>query len=111
MEGGPYVALETAAIYDMDSFHAASRRALGFPESYAATMEAWVECMLSLRSGDGNVGITLPAGEMLELELSDVAGLVERVPDLPEDLAIAVAAVNRTFMDNGQAPAIALIFT
>ena len=111
MEGGPYIALRTDAIYDWTSFHAECQRAMGFPDFYGRNMDAWVDCMSSLRSDDGLVSVKLPAGEMLELEISDLDALRERVPDLVETLALATAAVNRRFVDNGEAPAIALILS
>ena len=111
MEGGPYVGLKTDAIYDWNSFHAECQRAFGFPEFYGRNIESWIECMASLRSDDGLVAIKLPAGEMLELELSDVDALRERVPDLIETLAMCTAAVNRRFIESCEAPAIALIFS
>ncbi len=111
MDGGPYVGLKTDAIYDWTSFHAECQRAFGFPPFYARDMESWVECMATLRSDDGLVAIKLPAGEMLELELTDTDELRERVPDLIESLVLATAAVNQRFIENGEAPAIALIFS
>jgi RNAse (barnase) inhibitor barstar len=110
MEGGPHVALRTEAIYDWKSFHVECQRAFGFPDFYGRNMDAWIDCMSSLRSDDGLVSTRLPAGEMLELELGDVDALRERVPELIEALVLATAAVNRRFMENGEAPAIALIF-
>jgi len=111
MEGGPYVGLKTDAIYDWTSFHAECQRAFGFPAFYGRTMDAWIDCMSSLRDDDGLVSIRLPAGELLELELADTDALRERVPDLIEELVLATAAVNRRFVENGEAPAIALIFS
>jgi RNAse (barnase) inhibitor barstar len=111
MEGGPYVGLKTDAIYDWTSFHAECQRAFGFPAFYGRNMEAWVDCMSSLRSDDGLLSIRLPAGELLELELTDTDALRERVPDLIEGLVLATAEVNQRFIENGEAPAIALIFS
>ena len=111
MEGGPYVGLRTDAIYDWTSFHAECQRAFGFPAFYARTMNAWIECMSSLRSEDGLVAVRLPPGELLELELTDTDALRERVPDLIEGLVLATAAVNQRFIESGEAPAIALIFS
>ena len=111
MEGGPYVGLKTDAIYDWTSFHAECQRAFGFPAFYGRNMDAWIDCMSSLRSEDGLVSIRLPAGELLELELTDTDSLRERVPDLIEELVLATAAVNQRFIENGEAPAIALIFS
>jgi hypothetical protein len=111
MEGGPYVALKAEEIGDWDAFHTVCQRALGFPSDYGRTMTAWIELMSSLRSGDGRVGVQLPPGEMLELEVVGVRLLRERVPDLVEALVDATAVVNRRFIEDGEAPTIALIFS
>ena len=111
MEGGPYVGLKTESIYDWKSFHAECQRAFGFPPFYARDMPSWIKCMSTLRGDDGLVAVKLPPGEMLELELTDTAALRERVPDLIEGLVLATAAVNQRFIENGEAPAIALIFS
>jgi hypothetical protein len=111
MDGGPYVGLKTDAIYDWTSFHAECQRAFGFPPFYGRDMPSWIECMSTLRSDDGIVAVRLPPGEMLELELTDTDALRERVPDLIEGLVLATATVNQRFIENGEAPAIALIFS
>lgn len=111
MDAGAYVALKTEAIYDMASFHAECRRALGFPASYDDTLEAWVECMAGLRAGDGRVAVQVQAGEMLQLEIGDVDDLHERAPDVVESLVLLSAAVNQRYLAEGQAPALTLIFT
>jgi hypothetical protein len=111
MEGGPYVALKAEEIGDWDAFHTVCQRALGFPSDYGRTMTAWIGHMSSLRSGAGQVGVQLPPGEMLELEVVGVHLLRERVPDLVEALVDATAVVNRRFIEDGEAPTIALIFS
>ena len=45
--------LNGAAITDFDSFHAACKAAFGFPDGYANTMDAWVDCLSYLRDDDG----------------------------------------------------------
>ena len=111
MEGGPYVALRADEIEDWEGFHAACQRALGFPAIYGRNMNAWIDCMSSLRAGDGMVGVRLQPGEMLELEVVGVRLLRERVPDLVEALVDATAVVNRRLIEDGEAPVIALIFS
>lgn len=111
MEAGGFVALTTAAIYDWRSFHRECQRALGFPADYAGDMNAWVDCLVSLRDDDGRrVGVHVGNDEMLQLELADVEPLRERVPGILETLVDAAAEVNRRFIAAGQAPAITLIF-
>ena len=111
MDAGAYIALRTAAIYDLPSFHAESRRALGFPDGYAGTLESWIGCMATLRDPDGIVGIRVEPGEMLQLEIADFDELRERAPDVVDAIVIGVSAANRRYLDLGQAPAIALILS
>ena len=111
VEAGGFVALTTAVIYDWRSFHRESQRALGFPADYAGDMNAWVDCLVSLRDeGERRVGVRLATDEMLQLELADVEGLRERVPGILETIVDACAEVNRRFLEVGQVPAVTLIF-
>ena len=45
----PRALLNGNAITDWTSFHEQCRRAFGFPEFYANTMDAWVDCLSYLR--------------------------------------------------------------
>ena len=111
MEAGGFIALNPNAIYDWPSFHRESQHALGFPASYGRDMDAWVDCMISLRDdGERRVKLKLDEGEMLQLELAEVEQVRERVPEFLETLVDAVAEVNRRFVEAGQAPAVTLIF-
>ncbi len=111
MEAGGFAALNPNAIYDWPSFHRESQHALGFPPTYGRSMDAWVDCLISLRDADGRrVGMLLGEGEMLQLEIGEVEQVRERVPEFLETLVDAVAEVNRRFVEAGQAPAVALIF-
>ena len=111
VEAGGFVALTTAVIYDWRSFHRECQRALGFPAAYAGDMNAWVDCLVSLRDeGERRVGVHLGVDEMLQLELADAEGLRERVPGILEAIVDATAEVNRRYLDAGQVPALTLIF-
>jgi len=111
MSDGAYVALTTSNIYDWATFHAESRRALGFPADTEPSLEAWTLCLSSLRDDPGLTSVRLPPGEMLQLEIPDAEGLVERVPDLMEAVALCASVANRRYLERGQAPAIALILS
>jgi hypothetical protein len=111
VEAGGFVALTTAAIYDWRSFHRECQRALGFPADYAGDMNAFVDCLVSLRDeGERRVGVHLGTDEMLQLELADAEGLRERIPGILEAVVDACAEVNRRFLEVGQVPAVTLIF-
>jgi hypothetical protein len=103
--------LGTERIHDEHSFHIECQRALGFPGFYGENMNAWIDCMSSLRSGDGMVSVQLGSGELLELEIPDVEALRQRAPDIVDELVNCTAIVNKRFEAWGQAPAITLLFT
>lgn len=111
MEAGGFVALTSSLIFDWRSFHRESQRSLGFPADYAGDMNAWVDCMVSLRDETNRrVGVRLGPDEMLQLEIAEIEAIRERVPGILDALVDAVAEVNRRFTEAGQAPAVALIF-
>jgi len=111
MEAGGFVALTSSLIYDWRSFHRECQRALGFPADYAGDMDAWVDCMVSLREeSNRRVGVRLGPDEMLQLELAEIEAVRERVPGILDTLVDATAEVNRRFIEAGQAPAVTLIF-
>lgn len=111
MEAGGFVALTSSLIYDWRSFHRECQRSLGFPPDYAGSMDAWVDCMVSLRDEGGRrVGLRLGADEILQLEIAEIEGVRERVPGILETLVDATAEVNRRFVEAGQPPAVTLIF-
>ena len=90
-----HIRLQTEAITDWPSFHAECRRALGFPDFYGATMNAWIDCMSSLEDDDGMVGIRLGTGELLLLEIPNIAALNSRVPEIVDALVECTAFVNQ----------------
>lgn len=105
------MALTSAAIYDWRSFHRECQRSLGFPADYRGDMDAWVDCLVSLRDDEGRrVGVHLAPDEMLQLELAEIEAVRERVPGFLEALVDATAEVNRRFVEAGQPPAVTLIF-
>ncbi|MFL5575804.1 MAG: barstar family protein [Gemmatimonadaceae bacterium] len=111
MDAGGFVALTSALIYDWRSFHRESQRSLGFPADYAGDMDAWVDCLVSLRDEENRrVGVHLAPDEMLQIELAEIEAVRERVPGILETLVDATAEVNRRFVEAGQPPAVTLIF-
>ncbi len=103
------VELNGALIADAASFHAQSRQAFGFPDTYSGTMDAWVDCMSYLRDEDGMSRFRLKPNEVLEIVLKDAAGLRERAPDLLEELTYCVAGINERYEDYGEKPALELV--
>ena len=101
--------LNSAAIIDFDSFHEESRRAFGFPDFYGRNMNAWIDCMSSLREDDGMIQLLLDPQELLHLEVPDAAALRERAPEVFAAFTDCTAIVNRRYIQFGELPAIALV--
>ena len=100
--------LNGAAITDFPSFHAACKAALGFPESYGETMDAWVDCLSYLRDDDGMSKFRLKPNEVLEIVIKDAAAMKAAVPDILEEVTYCVAGINERYDDYGEKPALKL---
>jgi len=103
------VELNGAAIDSWDSFHAECRRAFGFPEFYANTLDAWVDCLSYLRDEDGMTRFRLKPDEVLRIVVKDAAAMREKVPDLLEEVSFCVAGINERYEDYGEKPALTLV--
>jgi hypothetical protein len=101
--------LNGAAIVDTASFHAESKKAFGFPDTYAGTMDAWIDCMSYLRDEDGMSKFKLFPNEALQIVVLDAAVLTARAPDVLEELTYCVAGLNERYEDYGEKPALQLI--
>jgi hypothetical protein len=100
--------LNGAAIKDLAAFHAESRAALGFPESYSGTIDAWVDCLSYLRDDDNMTRFHLKPNEVLEIVVSEAAAMRAAVPDLLEELQYCVGGINERYEDYGEKPALKL---
>jgi hypothetical protein len=106
------VVLRGEAIVDWASFHSECKRALGFPAFYGNNMNAWIDCMSSLRVDDGMVGVALGREEVLELEIRGSHDLARRLPDVMQALVECTAFANRErYVIAGEPPAIVLVHT
>jgi hypothetical protein len=101
--------LNGAVIDGWDSFHAESRKAFGFPESYANTIDSWVDCLSYLRDADGMSKFRLKPNEVLEIVIKDAALMREKAPDLLEEVTFCVAGINERYDDYGEKPALVLV--
>lgn len=102
------VELNGAAISDWDSFHAESRRAFGFPDFYANTMDAWVDCLSYLRDEDGMSSFRLAPDEKLTVIVSGAEQMRQQAADILEEMTFCVAGINERYEDYGEAPALVL---
>jgi hypothetical protein len=101
--------LNGAAITGFDSFHAACKAAMGFPDSYGNTMDAWVDCLSYLRDEDGMSKFRLKPNEVLEIVIQDAAAMRAAVPDILEEVTYCVAGINERYEDYGEKPALKLV--
>ena len=101
--------LNGASILDWDTFHGECRKAFGFPDYYAGTMDAWVDCLSYLRDDDGMTKFKLKPNEVLEIVVKDAAAMKARVPDLLEEMTFCIAGINERYEDYGEKPALALV--
>jgi hypothetical protein len=100
--------LNGAAILDAAGFHAACKIALGFPDSYGNTMDAWIDCLSYLRDDDNMSKFKLKPNEVLEIVITDSAALTAAAPDLLEEVSYCVAGINDRYDDYGEKPALKL---
>lgn len=101
--------LNGAVILGWDSFHDECKKAFGFPDSYANTIDAWVDCLSYLRDEDGMTRFRLKPAEVLEIVVKDAAQMKERAPDLLEEMTFCVAGINERYEDYGEKPALKLV--
>jgi hypothetical protein len=97
--------LNGAAIKDFAGFHSECKAALGFPDSYGNTMDAWVDCLSYLRDEDGMSKFRLKPNEVLEIVIKDAAAMQ---PDILEEMTYCVAGINERYEDYGEKPALKL---
>jgi len=100
--------LNGAAITDFASFHAACKATLGFPDTYANSMDAWVDCLSYLRDEDGMSKFRLKPNEVLEIVIKDADAMKAAVPDILEEVTYCVAGINERYDDYGEKPALKL---
>ncbi len=100
--------LNGGSILGWETFHAECQQAFGFPEFYAHTVDAWVDCLSYLRDEDGMTKFRLKPDEVLEIVVNDSAAMRERVPDLLEEMTFCIAGINERYEDYGEKPALKL---
>jgi RNAse (barnase) inhibitor barstar len=100
--------LNGAAIKDFAAFHAECKVAMGFPDTYGNTMDAWVDCLSYLRDDDSMSKFRLKPNEVLEIVIKDTQAMKAAVPDILEELSYCVAGLNERYEDYGEKPALKL---
>lgn len=106
----PCVHLDGTAICNWQDFHRACQAAFGFPGFYGRNMDAWIDCLSSLRDGDGMSRFTLGPDDALQIEVRHTDFLRHQAPEILDALLDCVAAVNERYEENGEKPALSLLF-
>ncbi|MFL5310310.1 MAG: barstar family protein [Myxococcales bacterium] len=103
----PRIVLPTSEIRNEKTFHAACQRVFGFPDFYAHTMDAWVDCLSCLDDPAADMSsFTLAPGELLVIVVPGSAELKDEVFTALIDGAIAV---NTRFVERGKPPPVGLV--
>ncbi|WP_025915771.1 barstar family protein [Herminiimonas sp. CN] len=105
----PTVRLNGEAITSWDAFHDESQRLFGFPEFYGRNMNAWVDCLSYLRDDDGMSTFRLKPDEVLRIEVQQAEHMRAQAPEILDDLAFCIEAINDRYADYGEKPALELI--
>jgi hypothetical protein len=106
----PTVQLDARKMTDWPGFHQESRQILGFPDFYGNNLSAWIDCLSSLRDGDGMSRFELGPDETLDLEILHARELQRTAPEIAEALQDAVADINERYTESGEKPALNLVF-
>jgi hypothetical protein len=102
------VNIDGAAMVDWTSFHQQCQQAFGFPDFYAGTMDAWVDCLSYLRDADGMTSFRLKPDEVLQIVVQNAALMQAQAPDILEEMTFCIAGINERYEDYGEKPALKL---
>ncbi|WP_317201293.1 barstar family protein [Janthinobacterium sp.] len=105
----PSATLNGKDISDWSSFHEQCKRTFGFPDFYADSMDAWVDCLSYLRDEDGMTQFRLKANETLEIIVADAEAMRLQAPDILEEMTFCIAGINERYEDYGEKPALKLV--
>jgi RNAse (barnase) inhibitor barstar len=102
------VRLDGRTVRDWPSFHRESRIRFGFPDFYGNNLDAWIDCLSTLRDGDGMTAVRLAPDETLRIEVTHSDALRRHAPGILDALQEAVEAVNGRYAENREKPALEL---
>jgi hypothetical protein len=105
------VSLDCERIRDWKSFHDEFAAVFGFPDFYGRNMNAWIDCMTSLdQPEDGMTSVHPSRGNVLTLQLENVAPFREQHPDLYAAIIECAAFVNWRRLEVGESAVLAISF-
>lgn len=100
------VTLDGAAITDWRAFHAQSKVVFGFPDFYADSMDAWVDCLSYLRDDDGMSTIRLGPDDVVQIDILHADAWRAAQPDMLDEVLYCIAGINERYEDYGEPPAL-----
>jgi hypothetical protein len=105
----PTARLDGEKISNWPAFHDECKEAFGFPDFYGRNMDAWIDCMSTLREEDGMTRFRMRADETLEIQVLHSDSLRRKTPDILRALGECASVVNDDCIENGEKPALALV--
>lgn len=106
------VPIPTKLISSWETFHDVFADALGFPPFYGRNMDAWIDCLTSADDPSAQmITRAVQPGELLTLQIDDVADFVARCPELIRALVECAAFVNHRRIEVGQRPVLSLMMS
>lgn len=105
----PTLFLDGRNIGTWRAFHAECQVQFGFPDFYGRNMDAWIDCLSSLRDADGMSKFVLGPDEILEIEVLYADALQRKAPEILEALQECTDEVNERYAENGEKPALSLL--
>ena len=81
------------------SFHDEFKRAFRFGDGYAGNRDAWIDCMTDLHGPNARSSLRLPAGDPIEIVLSDSATLAKSYPHIFAELLRLVRYANNLYAE------------
>ncbi len=105
------VPIPTSRITDWRTFHDVFAETLGFPGYYGRNGNAWIDCMTYVDEPDlGMTRIAVGEGDVLTLQLGEVADFAARCPEQYAALIDWTAFVNYRRLELGERSILALSF-
>jgi RNAse (barnase) inhibitor barstar len=105
------VRIDARRITDWDAFHDVFAEAFGFPDFYGRNGDAWIDCMGCLDDPEaGMTRVHVGPGEVLTLQLDNVADLRERFREAYDEIIECSAFVNWRRIEIGCPPVLVISF-
>jgi RNAse (barnase) inhibitor barstar len=105
------VRIDARRITDWDAFHDIFAEAFGFPDFYGRNGNAWIDCMGYLDDpGAGMTRVHVAPGDVLTLQLDNVADLRECFREAYDEIIESSAFVNWRRIEMGYPPVLVISF-